>query len=149
MDRKQKQQIRGIVFQMSNWFRTVLFSTTLINAVGCFLLFPFGSLQKTLRAMVGFPEPENPFYLLLISTWISLFGAAYLWLALRKKDNLMFFSFAPIGKLSFSTAIIFFFMNNQLGPLTLLAAITDFVLAILFYVYVIQKHLAAKKNSTP
>ena len=131
---------------MSKWFRTVLFSTTLVNAIGCFLLFPFSNLPKTLRAMVGFPEPENPLYLLLISTWIGLFGAAYLWLALRKSNNLMFFSFAPIGKLSFSAAIVYFFLQNQLGPLTLLAAITDFILAILFYIYVIQQQLRPSKQ---
>ena len=132
---------------MYNWFRTVLFSTTLINAIGCFLLFPFGTLPKTLRTFIGFPEPENPLYLLLISTWIGFFGAAYLWLALRKSNNLMFFSFAAMGKLSFSAAIIYFFLQNQLGPLTLLAAITDFILAILFYIYVIQKQIAARKLS--
>ena len=131
---------------MSKWFRTVLFSTTLVNAIGCFLFFPFGNFPKTLRTMVGFPEPENPLYLLLISIWIGLFGAAYFWLAIRKSDNLMFFSFAPIGKLSFSAAIVYFFLQNQLGPLTLQAAVTDFILAILFYLYVIQRHLSSNKN---
>lgn len=130
---------------MSAWFRQTLFGSVIINFVGAFILFPYFQITASLRNLVGFPEVTLQFYPMLVSIWIALFGAAYLWLALRRKDNLMFFSFAAFGKLSFVAAIIFFYVQGSMGFMTLGAAIVDLVLALLFLAYVIIKRFSKIK----
>lgn len=124
---------------MSQWFRKTLFASAIINFLGAFILFPYFQIPTFLRNFVGFPEASLQFYPLLVSVWIAFFGVAYLWLALRQKNNLMFFCFTACGKLSFAIAIIFFYLQGSLGFLTLSTALVDFVLAVLFLAYIIIK----------
>jgi len=127
---------------LSKWFRKILFASVIINFLGAFILFPYFQITASLRKFIGFPEATLQFYPLLVSIWIALFAAAYLWLALRNKDNLMFFCFAAFGKLSFTATIIFLYLQGSLGFLTLGAALVDLVLALLFLAYVITKSVS-------
>jgi hypothetical protein len=89
----------------------------------------------TLRQLVGLPEPAHPFYGVLISIWIGLFGLAYLCVALSKREDRTFLALGAYGKLTFFALAVISFFRSELGVLALMASSLDAVLAAMFLVY--------------
>jgi hypothetical protein len=119
--------------QLDRLFHLTLWITVPINLTGAVIF----SLPL-LRQITRLPTSTQPFYGLLLGSWISLFGLGYLYLALSKRYDKTFLAIGAFGKLSFFVLALGYFLQAELGILALLAASIDAVLASIFLAWLWQ-----------
>jgi hypothetical protein len=107
-----------------------LWITVPINLTGAVIF-----STPAVRQLIGLPPLSQPFYGVLIGSWIGLFGLGYLRLARSKRYDRTFLGVGALGKLSFFVLAVFYFIRSELGWLALLASSIDAALAGIFLVY--------------
>jgi hypothetical protein len=111
-------------------FRFALWITVPVNLSGAVIF----SLP-VLRQFIGLPEGGQPFYGVLIGSWIGLFGLAYLRLAITRNYDKTFLAVGAFGKLSFFILAVVYFSRGELGVLAFMASLIDAILATIFLVW--------------
>jgi hypothetical protein len=82
---------------METWFRYLLISTAIFNLLGAIIFaLPLFGQQK----LSGLPQNTHPLYLGTISSWVFIFGLAYLWLAFAAKPEPLFIAVAAAAKIA-------------------------------------------------
>lgn len=116
---------------VENWMRITLFATTFVNMLGAITFIP---QFRMLREQSQFPD-AHPLYLLIISIWIFVFGAGYLWMALTRRPDKIFIAVGAAGKISFFALLVCFWLAGEFPVSTAFAAIIDLIIGIVFVVW--------------
>ena len=117
---------------LPTWMRRALFATAAMNVAGAAL---FAPPARTLRALAGFPEGEQPLYLATAGMFVLLFGLGYLWAAVAGRADRLFIGVAAVGKLSFFTLLVSFWAAGALSVRAPLVGTGDLIFAILFLIW--------------
>lgn len=118
---------------LPRWMRTALLATAVMNVVGALALTPWGAWVRELAQM----PPCHPLYLLVIGTFVLLFGVGYLWTGLTGRADPLFVAIAAAGKLSFFGLLTAFWIAGELTIRAPLAAVGDLVFGALFVVWLL------------
>jgi hypothetical protein len=120
------------VTNLPKWARPALLATALVNFVAAAGFLP---PAHALRAAAGLPDDGHPLYLLTVSLFVGLFGFAYLrWSQTGRVDRL-FLAIAAIGKLSFFSLVLGFWIAGALPFRAPLAGAWDLVFGIMFLMW--------------
>jgi hypothetical protein len=114
------------------WLRRALLATAVMNAFGAFAFTAWGA---PLRDLIGLPAGSHPLYLLLIGTFVGLFGVGYLWTGLTGRADPLFIAIAAAGKLSFFGLLAAFWVAGELPARAPAAAVGDLVFGALFAIW--------------
>ncbi|MEW6737808.1 MAG: hypothetical protein AB1489_41390, partial [Acidobacteriota bacterium] len=127
---------------LPTWMRNALFATAAMNIFAAIGFFPS---VHTVRAVVGMPEGEHPFYLATVSLFVLLFGLGYLWTAIASRADRFFITLATAGKLSFFMLVVWFWITSSLPLRAVLAGSGDLIFGLLFlkWLYSTQPVVAA------
>lgn len=121
-------------------FRSALLATFLLNMMGAFAFIPS---SRGLREFGGLPESGNSFYSWILASWIFLFGILYLRLAFTRSQERFFVIIGAFGKTSFALLLAVLAGSGELPPRAALAGLADFIIAIIFFVWLYQtRHVA-------
>jgi hypothetical protein len=120
---------------LPNWMRRALFATSVMNALGAVA---FAPPAGALRALVGMPETGHPLYLAMVSMFVLLFGVGYLWAAVSGHVDRLFITIATVGKLSFFTLLLWFWITDALPALAVLTGTGDLAFGIMFLVWLVN-----------
>ena len=118
---------------LPRWMRTALLATAVMNVVGALALTPWGAWVREFAQM----PPCHPLYLLVIGTFVLLFGVGYLWTGLTGRADPLFVAIAAAGKLSFFGLLTAFWIAGELTIRAPLAAVGDLVFGALFVVWLL------------
>ena len=116
---------------LPRWMRRALLATAVMNCVGALTFTPWGA---RVRELVQMP-PCHPLYLLVIGTFVLLFGVGYLWTGLTGRADPLFVAIAAAGKLSFFGLLAAFWIAGELTVRAPLAAVGDLVFGALFVIW--------------
>ncbi|MEJ1935167.1 hypothetical protein WDZ92_33650 [Nostoc sp. NIES-2111] len=120
---------------METWFRYLLISTAIFNLLGAVIFaLPLFGQQK----LSGLPQNAHPLYLGTISSWIFLFGVAYLWLAFAAKPEPLFIAVAAAAKIAIAIIFFVFWTLGELGFTFVLSGCIDLFYAIAFIYWLLQ-----------
>ncbi|MCK6509451.1 hypothetical protein L6R29_05715 [Myxococcota bacterium] len=125
--------------QLSNAMRAAMFSTVLMNAVGSYALSPMGA---SLRDLGGLPKTEHPFFLVTLSLFVLIFGAAYCWVGWSGRVDRQFLCVAAVGKLCFFGSITFYALLGHLPIKAVLSGGGDLFFGSLFLFWLYRDHAA-------
>ena len=120
---------------LPTWMRRALFATAGMNILAAAAFVP---VARPLRAVLGFPEAGHPLYLLTVGMFILTFGLGYLWAAATGRAERLFITLAAIGKLSFFTTLVGYWVAGALPFRAALAGAGDLVFGVLFVVWLLQ-----------
>lgn len=116
---------------LPRWMRRALLATAVMNCVGALTFTPWGAWVRELVQM----PPCHPLYLLVIGTFVLLFGVGYLWTGLTGRADPLFVAIAAAGKLSFFGLLAAFWIAGELTVRAPLAAVGDLVFGALFVIW--------------
>lgn len=120
---------------MANWFRFTLLATAIMNLAGAVI---FALPIYNQGGTSDLPQNVHPLYLLIISSWILIFGVAYFWMAVTAKPERLFIAVAAAGKLTIALFFFLYWIKGDL-PLTILSAgVGDILFAIAFIYWLFQ-----------
>jgi hypothetical protein len=121
---------------MQPWFRYCLFTTAIMNLMGAvvFVLPVFGQGD-----IFKLPQNVHPFYLLIISAWILIFGISYLWLALSAKPERFYIAIVAACKLAIASIFLIFWFTGDLPLITASAGGGDLFFGLIFIYWLFQK----------
>jgi hypothetical protein len=114
---------------LPTWMRGALFATAGMNIVAAGGFLPGAG---SIRALAGFPESGEPFYLVTVAMFVLTFGLAYLWAAVAGRAERFFIAVAAGGKLSFFTLVVSFWAVGDLPVRAPVMAAGDLLFAGLF-----------------
>ena len=103
-----------------------------MNAFGAFA---FTSWGAPVRDLVGLPSGSHPLYLLVIGTFVGIFGAGYLWTGLTGRADPLFIAIAAAGKLSFFGLLAAFWLAGEIAWRAPASAVGDLVFGTLFVIW--------------
>lgn len=98
-----------------------------------------------LREFGGLPEAGNPFYSLILSLWIFLFGVFYLRLAFAKTPERFFVAIGALGKSSFAILLAVLALTGELPLRAAFVGIGDLIIAVIFAVWLYQPRFEIRK----
>lgn len=113
-----------------------LLATAAMNAVGAFAFTPWGA---PLRALVGLPAEAHTLYLLVIGSFVGLFGIGYLYTGLTGRADPLFIAIAAAGKLTFFGLLAAFWLTGELAIRAPVAAVGDLVFGAMFVVWLVRR----------
>ena len=113
---------------LAKWMRWTLFLTAIYNVFGVLLFLPVLSIG---RRIIGIPG-AHPFYLWLVTVWIGSFAILYAWLAATGRSERAFLIIAIIGKFTFWSLTLIFWLAGEFFGAAPLVASGDLATAILF-----------------
>ena len=119
---------------MPFWLRSALAFTTLMNLFGGFAFSPWG---RFLQKWGGFPDAPD-LHLWSIASFIFGMGMVYGWMALTNIPNRLVIALACYGKITFSLILAHASFTEVTPPMVGLSGIPDFVLGILFGVWLFK-----------
>lgn len=117
------------LIRLPRWMTRALLATSAMNAFGAFAFTPWGA---PLRALVGLPADAHALYLLVIASFIGLFGLGYLYTGLTERADPLFIAIAGAGKLTFFGLLAVFWSMGELPIRAPLAAVGDLVFGAMF-----------------
>lgn len=121
---------------LPTWMRRALFATAVMNGLGAIAFAPGAN---ALRALVGMPtETGHPLYLAMVSMFVLLFAAGYLWAAVAGQADRLFITIAAIGKMTFFAMLVCFWIGGSISGLAVVTGSGDFVFAILFWIWLLN-----------
>lgn len=121
---------------LPRWMRNALLATAAMNAFGALTFTPWGAWIRDLAEM---PRDAHPVYLLVIGTFVLLFGIGYLWTGLAGRADPLFIAIAAAGKLSFFGLLAAFWLAGELTVRAPLAAVGDLVFGMLFVTWLVSR----------
>ncbi|HLO84489.1 MAG TPA: hypothetical protein VK203_05650 [Nostocaceae cyanobacterium] len=121
---------------MQTWFRYCLFATAIMNFMGA-VVFALPLLGK--GEIFKLPQNAHPFYLLIISAWIFIFGISYFWLALRAKPEPFYIAVVVACKVAIASLFLTFWLTGDIPLFTASAGFGDLFFALLFIYWLFQK----------
>src|SRR6185436_14508248 len=110
------------------WMRWTLVLTAIYNVFGVLLFFPLLSVG---RRILGLPD-AHPFYLWLVTVWIGSFAVLYVWLAVTRRSERAFLIIAVIGKFTFWSLNLIFWLTGDFPVIAPIVASGDLITAVLF-----------------
>lgn len=113
-----------------------LLATSGMNAFGAFAFTPWGA---PLRALVGLPPDAHSLYLLIIGSFVGLFGLGYLYTGLTERADPLFIAIAGAGKLTFFGLLAAFWLTGELPIRAPLAAVGDLVFGTMFVAWLLGR----------
>jgi hypothetical protein len=127
----------GCWIGMSNWMRGIFFVSGIINVLGALMFVPqigFG------HRLLGLAEVA-PVYLWIIVSFILLFGIGYFYLSVTGRRESLFVYIAATGKIVFAIILWVYVLKDQLSLMAIQSALTDFVLGVIFLIWLYQTRL--------
>jgi hypothetical protein len=106
-----------------------LYATAVMNVCAAVGFLP---AAHAVRAAAGMPEAEHALYLVIVAMFVLLFGLGYLWSAVTGHADRLFIAIAAVGKLSFVTLLVGFWVAGGLPLRAPLAATGDLVFGLMF-----------------
>jgi len=114
---------------LPRWARPALWATAIVNFLAAAGFLP---PAHALRAAAGLPDDGHPLYLMALSLFVLLFGVAYLRWAQTGRADRLFLALAAVGKLSFFSLLLGFWIAGTLPLRAPLAGAWDLVFGIMF-----------------
>jgi hypothetical protein len=90
---------------------------------------------RAVRALAELPENVHPLYLATISMFILVFGIGYLWTGATGRADRLFIALAAIGKLTFFTILVGFWLGGEVSIRAPLLGAADLFFAVLFLIW--------------
>jgi hypothetical protein len=115
--------------------RLILWVSFLVNVTGTLFFCP---PLLAVRQRFGLPEAE-PFYLWLVSSWILLFGLAYLSMALRGRLDRAILAIGAGAKTTFALLVIAYVLSGRFPAQATALALTDLALAFIYVRWLRQR----------
>lgn len=119
---------------LPQWMRRALLATAVMNLLGALTFTPWGEPIRDLAAM---PSGTHPVYLLVIGTFVLLFGVGYLRCGLTGRADPLFIAIAAAGKLAFFGLLTAFWLAGELSIRAPMAAVGDLVFGAMFMVWLV------------
>lgn len=116
---------------LPTWMRRALLATAAMNLAGALTFTRWGD---PIRDFAGMP-PAPAIYLLVIGTFVLLFGVGYLVCGVTGRADPLLIAIAAAGKLSFFGLLLAFAVAGDLPMRVPLAAVGDLVFGVLFVVW--------------
>jgi len=113
-----------------------LLATSVMNACGAYAFTPWGA---PLRALVGLPAGAHPLYILIIGSFVGLFGLGYLYTGLTARADPLFIAIAGAGKLAFFGLLAAFWLMGELPIHAPVAAVGDLVFGSMFVAWLLGR----------
>lgn len=90
------------------------------------------------RRAVDFPEPPV-FISWILAAWIFAFGVAYFWMGWTFRMSRPMLAVGATGKAAFGLGVIALLLTGELSVLTTLVAVSDLVLAAIFFGWLLRR----------
>jgi hypothetical protein len=129
------------VTPLPRWMRNALLATAVMNSFGAFAFTPWGA---PLRDLADMPTNVHPLYLLVIGSFVLLFGIGYLVTGVTGRADPLFIAIAAAGKLSFFGLLAAFWVVGELTVRAPLAAIGDLAFGMAFVTWLVRGRIAAE-----
>ena len=117
---------------LPTWMRRALLATAAMNILATALFLPGAD---SLRAVAGFPLGGSPFYLVLATMFVLLFGLGYLFAGVTGRADRLFIAVAAVGKASFFALLVGFWAAGAVSWRAPLSGSADLFFAVLFFVW--------------
>src|SRR5689334_22087402 len=114
--------------------RRALFATAVMNLLAAVGFLPAAT---SVRTTMGLPAGEHPIYLATVALFVALFGVGYLWSAVTARGERLFITLAAVGKLSFVSLLVGFWLAGTLPAAAPIAGSADLVFALLFFTWLL------------
>lgn len=115
--------------------RTALFATSVMNIGGAFAFLP---PAQPLRDLAGFPDADNPVYLVTVGIFIFALGLGYLGCALMNRADRLFILVGASGKLAFFALLVALYITGDLPIRAVAAGGGDLLFGLLFAAWLVQ-----------
>ncbi len=117
------------------WMRAALFATSVMNIGGAFAFLP---PAQPLRDLAGFPDADNPVYLVTVGIFIFALGLGYLGCAVMNRADRVFIFCGATGKLAFFALLVALFATGDLPIRAVAAGGGDLLFGLIFAVWLVQ-----------